>query len=98
LSWHFAALQHHAALQHRNGECITKINLHVPGFPSEASLPPPVLPVIGAVILLTGLTVLPAAALFLAALIGATGLGLPLAELRRHGGPGVPALPPMPER
>jgi hypothetical protein len=78
--------------------CIMKINLHVPGLSTEASLPQAVLPVIGAAILLTGLAVLPAPALFLAALIGATGLGVSLAELRRHGGPGVPALPRVTER
>lgn len=75
-----------------------KINLHVRGIPAESSLPQAILPVIGAVILLTGLAVLPAPALFLAVLIGATGLGLTLAELRRHGGPDVPTLPPMTER
>jgi hypothetical protein len=74
-----------------------KINLHVPGFSSEAFRPPAILSVIGATIILTALAVLPAPALFLAALIGATGLGLALAELRRHGGSDVPALPPMTE-
>jgi hypothetical protein len=78
--------------------CIMKINLHVPGLLTEASLPQAILPVLGAAILLTGLIILPAPALFLAALIGATGLGLTLAELRRHGGQDVPALPPMTER
>jgi hypothetical protein len=78
--------------------CIMKINLHVPGLPTEASLPQAILPVLGAAILLTGLIILPAPTLFLAALIGATGLGLTLAELRRHGGQDVPALPPMTER
>ena len=75
-----------------------KINLHVPGFSADASPPHAILPLIGAAVILTALAVLPAPALFLAALIGATGLGLCLAELRRHGGPDVPALPPMPER
>jgi hypothetical protein len=77
---------------------IMKINLHVPGFSADASPPHAILPLIGAAVILTALAVLPAPALFLAALIGATGLGLCLAELRRHGGPDVPALPPMPER
>jgi hypothetical protein len=75
-----------------------KINLHVPGFHHEASLPQATLPLVGTATLLAGLAVLPAPALFLAGLIGATGLGLTLAELRRHGGPDVPALPPTPER
>lgn len=75
-----------------------KINLHVPGHPSETTLPHGVLPMIGAAILLAGLAILPAPALFLAVLIGATGLGLSLAELRRHGGPDVPSLPQTPER
>ena len=74
-----------------------KINLHVPGVPAETALPHAVLPMVGAAILLAALAILPAPALFLAALIGATGLGLTLAELRRHGGPDVPVLPPMTE-
>jgi hypothetical protein len=86
---------------HRNiamTRCIMKINLQVRGISTETSLPQGIMPVIGAVILLTGLAVLPAPALFLAALIGATGLGVTLADLRRHGGPDVPVLPPMAER
>ncbi|TDH63697.1 hypothetical protein E2C06_05060 [Dankookia rubra] len=75
-----------------------KINLHVPGVQTEAALSNSILPVVGAAILLTGLAVLPASALFLAALTGATGLGVSLAELRRHGGPDVPALPILTER
>ena len=75
-----------------------KINLHVPGFHTEAAPLPLLMPVLGAAVLLAGLAVLPAPALFLAALIGATGLGVSLAELRRHGGPGVPTLPSVTER
>jgi len=56
------------------------------------------LPLFGAAVVLTVLVFLPGRALFLAVLIGATGLGLTLADLRRHGGPDVPALPPMAER
>ncbi|WP_380065998.1 hypothetical protein [Dankookia sp. GCM10030260] len=55
-------------------------------------------PLLGATILLAALALLPAPALFLAGVIGAIGLGLSLAELRRHGGPDVPSLPPMTER
>ena len=75
-----------------------KINLHVPGVHPDAALSSAIMPVVGAAILLTGFVVLPAPAVFLAALIGATGLGVSLAELRRHGGPGVPALPALTER
>jgi hypothetical protein len=78
--------------------CIMKINLHVPGVPMDTNLPQAILPLIGAVIILAALAFLPAPALFLVALIGATGLGLTLAGLRRHGGPDVPVLPPLAER
>lgn len=75
-----------------------KINLHVPGSSAEPSLPQALLPTIGAVLLLVALAFLPAQALFIAVLIGAIGLGLNLAELRRRGGPDVPVLPEMTER
>ena len=75
-----------------------KINLHVPGVATNLVLPQATLPFFGATIILTALVFLPAPALFLAVLIGATGLGLALAKLRRHGGPDVPSLPPMAER
>ena len=74
-----------------------KLNLHGPGILTGAALPQAALPLLGAAILLTALAFLPGPALFLVGLIGATGLGLSLAELRRHGGPDVPSLPPMPE-
>ena len=74
-----------------------KINLHVTGIHADTHLSQATLTLVGTSILLAGLAFLPAPALFLAALIGATGLALPLAELRRHGSPGTPALPPMTE-
>ena len=61
-------------------------------------MPQAILSLIGAAIILLALAFLPGPALFLAVLIGATGLGLALAELRRHGGPDVPSIPPMTER
>ena len=75
-----------------------KINLHVPGVPLDVSLPQAALCLLGTAIILTSLAYLPGPALFLVAIIGAVGLGLPLAELRRHGGPEVPALPPLAKR
>jgi hypothetical protein len=73
--------------------CIMKINLHVPGAHTEAALPQVLLPLLGGVIILAALVFLPGPALFLAGLAGAIALAVNLAELRRHGGPGVPHLP-----
>jgi hypothetical protein len=86
---------------HRNiagARCIVKINLHVPGPQADATLPQPVLPVLTGLILIVALAFLPGPALLLAGLTGTVGLAIGLVELRRHGGPEVPCLPPARER
>jgi hypothetical protein len=75
-----------------------KINLHFPGAHTNAPLPSAILPLLGGAIILAALLLLPGPALFLAILAGATWLATSLAELRRHGGPGVPHLPSAQER
>ncbi|MCB4823849.1 hypothetical protein [Roseicella aerolata] len=86
---------------HRNivaARCIVKINLHVPGLQADATLPQAILPMLAGLILIAALAFLPGPALFLAGLTGAVILAIGLAELRRHGGPELPCLPPARER
>jgi hypothetical protein len=75
-----------------------KLNLHTPGALTSGPFPDWALTAAVFLLVLAGLILLPGPVLFLAALSGAIGIGLTFAELRRHGGPGVPSLPFIRER
>lgn len=66
-----------------------------PGGQADGSLT--VLTLSAAVALLLGLALLPGQVVFLGIVAATTALGLNLADLRRHGGSGLPRLPLRPE-
>ena len=70
-----------------------KIHLNTLSTPTSGPFPDWALTAAVTLLVAAGCALLPGPVLFLAGLSGAFGLGVTVAELRRHGGPGVPALP-----